>query len=248
MPSKEQLMKFYSCIKDPRLKAIFLTLASSGLRISEVLSILPEDFDMRTGQITPNDVHTGESKRSWFSYVNSEALEAIKDYLRGPIVVGPRHRAGDNRVFPTDKATVESEFRKVSKISGVKIVPKQLRSWFACEMAELGMSDRYVDALCGRTPKSVLSRNYTDYRPEKLKKIYDNAGIKVLTDSQPKKFIAAERTTIAGHGETSEKIMTLEMVRVIKQAMKERDEEKRHAELQSEYNPSEGEDKNTHWK
>ena len=40
-------------------------------------------------------------------------------------------------------------------------------------MGNLGVSDRYIDAFCGRTPKTVLARHYTDYNPERLKKIYD---------------------------------------------------------------------------
>ena len=43
-------------------------------------------------------------------------------------------------------------------------------------MGELGIQDRYVDAFCGRTPKSVLAKHYTDYNPKRLKAIYDKAG------------------------------------------------------------------------
>jgi len=45
----------------------------------------------------------------------------------------------------------------------------------------MGVQDRYVDAFCGRTPKSVLARHYSDYSPETLKEIYDEAGLKVLS-------------------------------------------------------------------
>jgi len=47
-------------------------------------------------------------------------------------------------------------------------------------MGELGVPDRYIDALCGRAPKSILARHYTDYSPERLKRIYDKAGLEVL--------------------------------------------------------------------
>jgi len=48
-------------------------------------------------------------------------------------------------------------------------------------MGSLGVSDRYIDAFFGRTPKSILARHYTDYSPERLKKIYDEANLKVLS-------------------------------------------------------------------
>lgn len=48
-------------------------------------------------------------------------------------------------------------------------------------MAELGVPDRYVDCLCGRIPRSVIGRYYTDYSPERLKRIYDKANLTVLS-------------------------------------------------------------------
>ena len=60
--------------------------------------------------------------------------------------------------------------------------PQRLREWFCCEMGSLGVSDRYIDAFCIRTPKSVLARHYTDYNPERLQKIYEEANLKVLCD------------------------------------------------------------------
>jgi len=47
-------------------------------------------------------------------------------------------------------------------------------------MGKLGIADRHVDAFCGRTPKSVLARHYTDSNPERLRKIYEKANLKVL--------------------------------------------------------------------
>jgi intergrase/recombinase len=47
-------------------------------------------------------------------------------------------------------------------------------------MTEQGVQDRYIDAFCGRTPKSVLARHYTDYSLEKLKRVYDITNLKVL--------------------------------------------------------------------
>lgn len=41
------------------------------------------------------------------------------------------------------------------------------------------MADRYVDAFCGRVPKSVLARRYSDFAPDKLKRIYGNVELRV---------------------------------------------------------------------
>ena len=47
-------------------------------------------------------------------------------------------------------------------------------------MGRLGVPDRYVDAFCGRVPRNVLARHYTDFSSEKLKEIYDKANLKVF--------------------------------------------------------------------
>jgi len=65
--------------------------------------------------------------------------------------------------------------------TGLNITPQVLREWFACEMGKLSVPDRYVDAFCGRVPRSVLARHYTDFIPEKLKEIYDKANLKILS-------------------------------------------------------------------
>ena len=48
-------------------------------------------------------------------------------------------------------------------------------------MTNLGVPDRYIDAYCGRIPKSILARNYTDYSPKKLKQTYDKAQLRILS-------------------------------------------------------------------
>ena len=36
------------------------------------------------------------------------------------------------------------------------------------------------DAFCGRVPKSVLARHYTDYSLQRLKEIYDRTNLTIL--------------------------------------------------------------------
>jgi hypothetical protein len=73
-------------------------------------------------------------------------------------------------------------FLETRKKTGIDITPQTLREWFACEMGKLGVQDRYFDAFC-RVPRSILAEYYTDFSPEKLKKIYDEANLNVLANS-----------------------------------------------------------------
>ena len=36
-------------------------------------------------------------------------------------------------------------------------------------MTVLGVADRYIDAFCGRVPRSIFGRHYTDYCQERLR-------------------------------------------------------------------------------
>lgn len=48
-------------------------------------------------------------------------------------------------------------------------------------MDKLGMSEKYIDFLQGRTAKTVLRKAYSAYSPERVKSEYDKAGLKVFT-------------------------------------------------------------------
>jgi len=51
-------------------------------------------------------------------------------------------------------------------------------------MMRLGVSETYVDAFCGRVPKSVLARHYTDFSPGKLSNIYSEASMETVSATQ----------------------------------------------------------------
>jgi len=167
IPSIEDLRRFYEAIDSDIGKALFLFYATTGLRKNEALSLIKEDVDFSKRMVVPN-YHSGSTKHSYVSFYNEET-EAI---LRKVMV--------NDKVFPIS----ERQYRKVWKVAkdktGIRITPQMLRDWFCEEMGRLGVSDRYIDAFCGRTPKSVLARHYSDYSPEKLKAIYDRANFKVL--------------------------------------------------------------------
>jgi intergrase/recombinase len=74
--------------------------------------------------------------------------------------------------------------------AGLEISSQVLREFFACELGRLNVPDRYVDAFCGRVPQSVLARHYTDFSPERLKEIYDKAGLRILHDAETSQDVA----------------------------------------------------------
>lgn len=164
LPSTAELKIFYSSLKTDRDRLLFLLYATTGLRKHEVISLELNDIDITRRMVMPNK-GSSRTKRTWYSFFNEETKEVLKRYLESRRDTSPR-------LFPIENSDC---FRH-----GSKITPQVLRFWFANKMAELGVQDRYIDAFCGRTPKSVLARHYTDYSPDRLKGIYDKANFKVL--------------------------------------------------------------------
>ena len=119
--------------------------------------------------------NNGQTKHVWVSFFNDEAKEALKQYLDA-------RKDRNPKLFPTCLDTFNVMWREAREKTGIYVTAQVLREWFACEMGRLGMPDRYIDAFCGRVPRSILARHYTDYSPDRLKEIYDGAGLRVLQD------------------------------------------------------------------
>jgi integrase len=166
--STNHLRLAYTTIDNNLGKAMFLFFASTGLRRSEVLGLSVDEVDFKKRMVVP-DCHNGASKHSYVSFFNQETEEAIN-----------RLDLGGDKLFNVSDRQFRKIWKTASSETGLDIRPQRLREWFCCEMGSLGVSDRYIDAFCGRTPKSVLARHYTDYNPERLQGIYEEAKIQVL--------------------------------------------------------------------
>ena len=168
VPTKEEIQRFFGVIDSELGEALFLFYASSGLRKSEVLGLTKDSIDFEKRMIIPSG-HSGVTKNSYVSFYNRETEQALK-----------KIELGGDKLFKVSDRQFKKIWKSAMNKSGLHITAQKLREWFCCEMGSLGVSDRYIDAFCGRTPKSVLARHYTDYNPERLKRIYDKAKLKVL--------------------------------------------------------------------
>ena len=174
VPSKQDLKRFFDALENDRDRSLFLMYATSGLRRTELLGLTVGNVDLENRTIIPRNAHNGSTKSTWATCFNEEAQTHLKRYLAN-------RQTDDRRLFPISQTTLRRIFRGTHKRTGLDIRPQVLRDWFCCQLGELGVPDRYVDAFCGRVPKSVLARHYTDYSPDKLKRIYDKANLTALT-------------------------------------------------------------------
>ncbi len=96
LPSKSDLSIFFDALPSMKYKVVFLALASSGLRISELLDA---NIDRNNRMIIPKS-HTGNTKKSWISFFNGETANLMKQFKGNP--------------FETSRNTVAHVFKKVS--------------------------------------------------------------------------------------------------------------------------------------
>ena len=120
-----------------KYKIIFLALASSGLRISELLNAT---IDPDKRMIIPQS-HEGGTKKSWVTFYNEETANLLESYEGNP--------------FEASRNTVAHVFKETSNQTGIDISAQTLRSIFAHEMGLRQTPDRYINAFCGRVPANV---------------------------------------------------------------------------------------------
>jgi len=172
LPDRRHLdLTFYN-LKSTEMKAAFLMLASSGLRLGELCALTLKDINFQDRMILPTK-RFYSTKNSWVTFFNSEA----EIWLRR--LIAEKKPSPDECLFTSHPITYLKKFKRASQPVGSIITPKTLRAWFADQMAKLGVQDRYIDAFCGRVPKSVLARHYTDLSAHNLHQIYVKAGLKV---------------------------------------------------------------------
>ncbi|MEM2211316.1 MAG: tyrosine-type recombinase/integrase [Nitrososphaerales archaeon] len=170
IPNLKDLQRFYEALPTINSKAAFLLYATTGLRRSEVLSLTFDDIDFKNRMVRPKSHKGSKTKHVWVTFYNEEAEEVLKK------ITNRRRKT----LIGISDTTLKRAWKKAQDKTGLHITPQDLREWFSQTMGEKGVPDRYVDAFQGRIPRSVIARNYTDYSPERLKRIYDQANLRVL--------------------------------------------------------------------
>lgn len=160
-----------------RDKAIFETLYSTGIRVSELVGLDIEDVDFISGSVRV----LGKGKKERLIPIGDSALRAIEGYLqaqsksvlnnrqRGPLFLNRFGKRLTSR-------SVERNLNKYIRIAGLKqgISPHSLRHSFASHLLDRGADLRSVQELLGHSSLST-TQIYTHLTAERLKSAYDKA-------------------------------------------------------------------------
>ena len=155
-----------------RDRAILELLYSTGIRVSELVGLRPQDVDLIGGVAKV----AGKGKRERLVPVGAPAVQALHRYLEAR---GGRHRMGDpiflNRAGGrlTDRS-VRRILAKYLQQAAVQrhVSPHTLRHSFATHLLDRGADLRAVQELLGHATLAT-TQVYTHVTTERLKAVYD---------------------------------------------------------------------------
>jgi integrase/recombinase XerC len=166
-----------------RNRAIFETLYSSGLRVSELAGMDVSDVDFPTGLIRV----TGKGKKERIVPIGQKAAAAIKKYRKGLLESSHFRKDGmqTDRKEPlflnknNRRLTSRSIARILEKVIRdcgfpIPVSPHALRHSFATHLLDAGADLRVVQELLGHESLSTTQK-YTHVSIDKLMETYDKA-------------------------------------------------------------------------
>ena len=168
-------------LSDPmghRDRAIFETLYSAGLRVSELVGINLDDLDLEDGLVRVR----GKGKRERLAPLGSHAIKALRGWLRKRTLAKGQPKRNGSPVFLNKFGTrlstrsVGRMLEKYLKVTGLDLrtSPHTLRHSFATHLLDRGADIRSVQELLGHK-SLVTTQIYTHVSTAGLKQAYEQA-------------------------------------------------------------------------
>ena len=154
-----------------RDKAIFETLYSSGIRVSELVGLSLSDVDLISNIIKV----FGKGKKERIVPVGDKACEAIQAYLDARGVRSEAlflNRSGGRLTARSVRNIINKHILKEAMAQ--KVHPHMFRHSFATHMLDRGADLRSVQELLGHVNLST-TQIYTHLTTDRLKKVYEKA-------------------------------------------------------------------------
>lgn len=243
---------------DIKSKAMTLTLASSGMRIGELVQLNITDFDLNEGPavvtIRGEYTKTGESR---FTFISKEAVDALKEWLKVRekymVSAANRNRAfvrrerakerlkHDNRMFPFSQKNAGEIWTNALKNAGYltydpgtgrsQIHIHMLRKFFRSQLA-LACPVDIVEALMGHS--GYLTNAYRRFTKKQMGEYYQKAE-HLVTIQIPKELKEIEsefKARMQNHSDIIENIVRENIV--LKQEITKIKEEQGKIQVTSE--------------
>mgnify|MGYP001626199211 FL=1 len=157
---------------------ILMTLAFTGLRVSELVSLNVEDIDFYENII---HVKSGKGDKDRIVVLDSGVLNLIKEYLKGEKrLTGPVFISKKKVRITTTQ--IERIVKKYVRMAGInkKVTPHTFRHTFATTLLRNGADIRFIQQLLGHS-SIATTQIYTHVDENALKDVYMKAKPKYLS-------------------------------------------------------------------
>jgi len=174
--SQEEVIKILNATENLKHKAIFMTIYSAGLRISELVNLKIKDIDSERMQIR---VEQAKGKKDRYTLLSEKTLATLRQYfmLYKPKVWIFEGATGEKYSTSSIQANLKIAVDKV----GIKkrITVHTLRHSFATHLLESGTDLRYIQSLLGHsnTKTTEIYTHITTKGFDQIKSPMDNLKI-----------------------------------------------------------------------
>ena len=205
IPTTEEFKRILA-YSDTKMKALLLTLASSGMRIGEATQIKIEDVDFDNEPVKINlKAEYTKTKDPRITFISNEAAFYLKEwlknhdsYLQGAVkrlnLPGKTKNVNDDRAFPFTTGAVNSAFQRLLRLTGLDDIDPQtkrhiihihvFRKWFYSKL-RLVIPEAIVQTLIGH--RGYLTDAYARHDEGELAEQYTN-GMQTLTVFEGKDY------------------------------------------------------------
>jgi integrase/recombinase XerC len=158
--------------------ALFEALYSTGIRVSELVKLDPEEVDFSGGTVRV----FGKGRKERVVPIGGKALDALKYYLSAVSFQFPEGRAGSRALFLNARGgrltarSVDRLLKSELIACGLwqRLSPHGLRHTFATHLLNAGADLRAIQEMLGHESLSTTQR-YTHVHMDQLMKVYDAA-------------------------------------------------------------------------
>lgn len=183
--TREELQQLFDAVDQENLqglrdKAILETLYSTGLRVSELVSLNRSQISLERGEF----MVTGKGRKNRIVFLSAAAITTIGNYLNvrtddyEPVFISVGRCRRDPALSPSEKVrlttvSVERIVRNYARNAGLvkKVTPHTLRHTFATELLINGADIRSVQELLGHA-SITTTQIYTHISNKKLREVH----------------------------------------------------------------------------
>ena len=144
--NKSEVSLFFSKVKNKKYLAIFSTIYSAGLRISEVINLKIQDIDSERMLIY---IRGGKGMKDRLTILSKDLLDLLREYYKKYQPKTWLFEIENNRQYNT--RTIQKIFHQAFRQTGIKkkATVHTLRHSFATHLLENGEDIRYIQKLLG---------------------------------------------------------------------------------------------------